>query len=287
MVCSITHTWQIGLSVMLKCGLIYTSRRLCICCNANLKLKALFQILAGDEDILLELKELLGTWYHYLVTRLLYGHPSVKPTELHFYAQVRLTHTAAAPFTSSPHCSRRLFNFLVVCLSVVPDRVLGLEEPPRASGQHLTGCLWVWHPPGHQGLQVRRKRSFIFKFMQCNTHKWHASHLHFSFYLSVSSLVLHWTTGGLWPIWLTCWTTANSSSRTIYSKAPSDSFLPDCVWRSFFTQACAHYWSAPTASFHLCFSFGSNLREFLLLEYASGLFTHHRYNLILLFPLSG
>ena len=24
-------------------------------------------------------------------------------------------------------------------------------------------------------------------------------------------------------------------------------------------------------------SFGSNLREFLLLEYASGLFTHHRY----------
>lgn len=121
--------------------LFHTSRRSCICCNANLKLKALFQILAGDEDILLELKELLGTWYHYLVTRLLYGHPSVKPTELHFYAQVRLTHTAAAPFTSSAHCSRQLFNFLVVCLSVVPDRVLGLEEPPRASGQHLTGCL--------------------------------------------------------------------------------------------------------------------------------------------------
>ena len=50
------------------------------------------QILVGDEDILLEHKELLSTWYHFLVSRLLFSHPTVKPTELHYYAQV-LQHT--------------------------------------------------------------------------------------------------------------------------------------------------------------------------------------------------
>lgn len=74
------------------------------------------------------------------------------------------------------------------------------------------------------------------------------------------------TTGGLWLIWQTCWITANSSSLTIYSKNPvcRFSFL---VWRL----------GLLLFSVFLCFcSFGSNLREFLLLEYASGLFTHHR-----------
>lgn len=58
---------------------------------SNKHLEVICKILAGDEDVLLELKELLGTWYHYMVTRLLYGHPSVKPIELHFYAQSCLT----------------------------------------------------------------------------------------------------------------------------------------------------------------------------------------------------
>lgn len=46
------------------------------------------QILLGDDDTLLEQKDLLSTWYHYLVTRLLYTHPTVKPIDLHYYAQV-------------------------------------------------------------------------------------------------------------------------------------------------------------------------------------------------------
>ena len=45
----------------------------------------------GDEDALLEQKDLLSTWYHFLVTRLLFSHPTVKPTELHYYAQVYAT----------------------------------------------------------------------------------------------------------------------------------------------------------------------------------------------------
>lgn len=51
------------------------------------------QILVGDEDALLEHKELLSTWYHFLVTRLLFCHPTIKPPDLHYYAQVN-THTA-------------------------------------------------------------------------------------------------------------------------------------------------------------------------------------------------
>ncbi len=49
----------------------------------------LWQVLAGDEDTLLEQKELLSTWYHFLVTRLLFTHPTIKPPDLHYYAQVQ------------------------------------------------------------------------------------------------------------------------------------------------------------------------------------------------------
>ncbi|KAM4530139.1 nuclear pore complex protein Nup85 [Odontesthes bonariensis] len=54
-------------------------------------LELICKILLGDEDTLLGHKELLSTWYHFLVTRLLYCHPTVKPTELHYYAQSCMT----------------------------------------------------------------------------------------------------------------------------------------------------------------------------------------------------
>lgn len=44
----------------------------------------------GDEATLLEQKELMSNWYHFLVTRLLYSNPTVKPTDLHLYAQSSL-----------------------------------------------------------------------------------------------------------------------------------------------------------------------------------------------------
>lgn len=58
---------------------------------SNPHLETICKILAGDEDTLLARKDLLSTWYHFLVTRLLYCHPTVKPTELHYYAQSCLT----------------------------------------------------------------------------------------------------------------------------------------------------------------------------------------------------
>uniref|UniRef100_A0A1A8FP18 Nuclear pore complex protein Nup85 n=1 Tax=Nothobranchius korthausae TaxID=1143690 RepID=A0A1A8FP18_9TELE len=54
---------------------------------SNQHLEVICKILLGDEDVLLEHKELLSTWYYFLITRLLYCHPTVKPTELHYYAQ--------------------------------------------------------------------------------------------------------------------------------------------------------------------------------------------------------
>ncbi|XP_070838064.1 nuclear pore complex protein Nup85 [Chaetodon trifascialis] len=58
---------------------------------SNKHLELICKILVGDEDTLLEHKELLSTWYHFLVTRLLFCHPTVKPTELHYYAQSCMT----------------------------------------------------------------------------------------------------------------------------------------------------------------------------------------------------
>lgn len=58
---------------------------------SNEHLETICKILAGDEDTMLKHKDLLSSWYHFLVTRLLYSHPTVKPTELHYYAQSCLT----------------------------------------------------------------------------------------------------------------------------------------------------------------------------------------------------
>ncbi|XP_077058242.1 nuclear pore complex protein Nup85 [Siphateles boraxobius] len=54
---------------------------------SNRHLETICKILVGDEDALLEQKELLSTWYHFLVTRLLFTHPTIKPPDLHYYAQ--------------------------------------------------------------------------------------------------------------------------------------------------------------------------------------------------------
>uniref|UniRef100_A0A8C8YHR2 Nuclear pore complex protein Nup85 n=1 Tax=Prolemur simus TaxID=1328070 RepID=A0A8C8YHR2_PROSS len=57
---------------------------------ASPHLESLCKIMLGDEAALLEQKELLSNWYHFLVTRLLYSHPTVKPIDLHIYAQSSL-----------------------------------------------------------------------------------------------------------------------------------------------------------------------------------------------------
>lgn len=41
--------------------------------------------------------------------------------------------------------------------AVLHDHVSGVQECPRAPGQHLTRCLWVRHPSSPQGLQVSHR----------------------------------------------------------------------------------------------------------------------------------
>ncbi|XP_002722991.1 nuclear pore complex protein Nup85 isoform X1 [Oryctolagus cuniculus] len=53
-------------------------------------LESLCKVMLGDEAALLAHKDLLSNWYHFLVTRLLYSNPTVKPIDLHFYAQSSL-----------------------------------------------------------------------------------------------------------------------------------------------------------------------------------------------------
>uniref|UniRef100_A0A2K5E6K9 Nuclear pore complex protein Nup85 n=1 Tax=Aotus nancymaae TaxID=37293 RepID=A0A2K5E6K9_AOTNA len=57
---------------------------------SNPHLESLCKIMLGDEAALLEQKELLSNWYHFLVTRLLYSNPTVKPIDLQYYAQSSL-----------------------------------------------------------------------------------------------------------------------------------------------------------------------------------------------------
>lgn len=130
------------LEIICKVGALSGARFCLARTRHSWKVKFIFlcQILAGDEDILLELKELLGTWYHYLVTRLLYGQPSVKPTELHFYAQVRLAHTAAAPLASFPVTrSVQPVNVLASCLF---SRASPCSWTPGASRSLWTTSYW-------------------------------------------------------------------------------------------------------------------------------------------------
>ncbi|KAF5906051.1 nuclear pore complex protein Nup85 [Clarias magur] len=72
---------------------------------SNRHLETICKVLVGDEDTLLEHKELLGTWYHLLISRLLFSHPTVKPAELHYYAQSSMdmfleSHSAPEPLDS-------------------------------------------------------------------------------------------------------------------------------------------------------------------------------------------
>uniref|UniRef100_A0A4W3GDF1 Nuclear pore complex protein Nup85 n=1 Tax=Callorhinchus milii TaxID=7868 RepID=A0A4W3GDF1_CALMI len=71
-------------------------------------LQLICQILLGDEKALLEKKDLLTTWYHYLVTKLLYSHPSVKPTDLHHFAEVRESMVFSGLYSNGPDALDRI-----------------------------------------------------------------------------------------------------------------------------------------------------------------------------------
>ncbi len=48
----------------------------------------MLQILCGFDDIFVELREFLGSWYCMLISRLLYQNPTVKAFDLQYHKQV-------------------------------------------------------------------------------------------------------------------------------------------------------------------------------------------------------
>ncbi|KAM9745787.1 nuclear pore complex protein Nup85 isoform 1-T1 [Menidia menidia] len=106
---------------------------------SNKHLELICKILLGDEDTLLEHKELLSTWYHFLVTRLLYCHPTVKPTELHYYAQSCLTMFLDSRSVPEPLDSILLAAFEFDIHQVIKDCSIALNNWWFAA--HLTDLL--------------------------------------------------------------------------------------------------------------------------------------------------
>uniref|UniRef100_A0A3P8VZU6 Nuclear pore complex protein Nup85 n=1 Tax=Cynoglossus semilaevis TaxID=244447 RepID=A0A3P8VZU6_CYNSE len=95
---------------------------------SNQHLELICKILVGDEDTLLTQKELLSTWYHFLVTRLLFCHPTVKATELHFYAQSCLTMFLDPRSTPEPLDSILLAAFEIDIHQVIKDCSIALNN---------------------------------------------------------------------------------------------------------------------------------------------------------------
>uniref|UniRef100_A0A7N6C1U2 Nuclear pore complex protein Nup85 n=1 Tax=Anabas testudineus TaxID=64144 RepID=A0A7N6C1U2_ANATE len=95
---------------------------------SNRHLELICKILVGDEDTLLEHKDLLSTWYHFLVTRLLFCHPTVKPTELHYYAQSCMTMFLDARSVPEPLDSILLAAFEFDIHQVIKDCSIALNN---------------------------------------------------------------------------------------------------------------------------------------------------------------
>ncbi|XP_034047191.1 nuclear pore complex protein Nup85 [Thalassophryne amazonica] len=106
---------------------------------SNPHLELICKILAGDEDTLLEHKEQLSTWYHFLVTRLLFCYPTVKPTELHYYAQSCMTMFLDSRGVPEPLDSILLAAFEFDIHQVIKDCSIALNNWWFAA--HLTDLL--------------------------------------------------------------------------------------------------------------------------------------------------
>ncbi|XP_075033956.1 nuclear pore complex protein Nup85 [Mixophyes fleayi] len=87
--------------------------------SSSPQMEAICKVLLGDEETLLEKKELMTTWYHFLVSQLLFTHPTVKPTEIHSYAQSCLD-----IFTTGESNSEPLDNILLAAFELDIHQVI-------------------------------------------------------------------------------------------------------------------------------------------------------------------
>ncbi|XP_077979606.1 nuclear pore complex protein Nup85-like [Glandiceps talaboti] len=55
--------------------------------GSHKNLEIICRILAGDDSVFFELRDLTGTWYQMLVSKLLYSNPTIKTIDLHYHTQ--------------------------------------------------------------------------------------------------------------------------------------------------------------------------------------------------------
>ncbi|XP_078063807.1 nuclear pore complex protein Nup85 [Mustelus asterias] len=101
--------WQEECERCLKEGTFASSGELLLIC----------QILAGKEDALKEKSDLLSTWYHLLVSKLLYTNPTIKPADVYQHAELCLDH-----FVSSGSKSDALDRILLAAFEFNIHQVL-------------------------------------------------------------------------------------------------------------------------------------------------------------------
>ncbi|XP_059509765.1 nuclear pore complex protein Nup85 isoform X5 [Stegostoma tigrinum] len=101
--------WQEECERCLKEGIFASNNKLLLICK----------ILAGDENAVCDKKDILSTWYHLLVSKLLYCHPTVKPTDLYQYAEICLNN-----FMSSGSKPEALDRILLAALEFNIHQVL-------------------------------------------------------------------------------------------------------------------------------------------------------------------
>lgn len=106
---------------------------------SNQHMETLCKILLGDENTLLEKKDLMSTWYHFLVSRLLYCHPTVKHVELHLYAQSSLDLFLGGESSPEPLDSILLAAFELDIHQVIKECSIALSNWWFVS--HLTDLL--------------------------------------------------------------------------------------------------------------------------------------------------
>ncbi|KAK7111394.1 nuclear pore complex protein Nup85-like [Littorina saxatilis] len=109
--------------------------------TAFAELERVVQVLCGDMLVFSELKDYCETWYHLLISRLLYQNPTVRPTDLAFHVQACMEE-----FQRAGHRMGHVDNILQAALEfdlhqVIKDSSTSLGDRSWWFGAHLTDIL--------------------------------------------------------------------------------------------------------------------------------------------------
>ncbi|GFR99816.1 nuclear pore complex protein Nup85-like [Elysia marginata] len=108
---------------------------------AYAELEMIVQVLCGDEHVFRELKDYCETWYHLLVSKLLYQNPTVRLTDLTFHVK-----SSQAVFNQTGLSSQELDNILQAAFEfdihqVIKDTCTYLSNPSWWFVAHLADLL--------------------------------------------------------------------------------------------------------------------------------------------------